>query len=262
MSTPRGLDFALAQAVDRYIGDRIVGLAPPIPVLDPAVQARFGVRHLFLGETRLQTPALLSLVRGGFAITSRLSYSRSRDLRFLIAHELAHTFSYTLKGPEQYPVLRAVEQNTEAMANFGARAILMPRTFLSPLIQGDLELPHLLYHARRLDVYPHWLAQRLIGDLELRQAAFFTYDWTRRGLRRKSTLDVRSASTLDRRCLRSIGQQLRRLRGEHQSRWTVSHSRGQSVAVACAEVDGLFGTCRRVYVLVSGDDIGTGGSTC
>jgi hypothetical protein len=102
-------------------------------------------------------------VVGGFEIVTRVPAREGRNLRYVIAHECAHTFFYEMSSERRPPVHRR-DALEEPLCNFGARELLLPRRGLALLDGPDFDLKGILAAARRYDVLPQWVAMRLLVD--------------------------------------------------------------------------------------------------
>jgi len=243
--------------MEAYIASRTGALRIPQDI--PGKSGRlFNVSRIEVAVRSCKRVAILRAVRGGFMIMTRIPKSQWRHLCIVVAHELAHTFFYEFRGQHLVPTHRP-HPYEEALCDYGARALLIPRTKIPEEAFERCSLDDIISISKSLDAYPHWVATRLFVDLEAREGAFFVYRSTPLGFEKHPNREtVTDGCRLDRTMLFS----LRRLIAEHASdrRFSVDRvhlgkaGRGGCFTVEGREVDdessSMFAQGRAFHVLV------------
>lgn len=202
------------KGLESYIARKTENVRVPV---DPgaSLYQDFGVKRLKLrrDETR---GARITPVRGGFVVEHAPTES-TRSRRFLIAHELAHTYFYELRGEGRVPRSKP-HPREEELANYGARAILMPLGILRERLQGEIDLDGILDTAQELDVFPHWLAFRTMRDLDWQTGVFAHFIGDDRGLDYVPNDEVVALRVLSKRRLRKwLRAEVAKARAEKQT---------------------------------------------
>ena len=182
--------WPVIERLESYIAERTDGLPVPIAITKQLLQ-QFRVLEIRIirkrtsvrtGLIRLVDKVLLEPAQGGFVIKTRVPWGKGLDFRFLIAHELAHTYFYFWKDSKSVPV-HLPHQAEEKLCDIGARALLMPRNVIERKIpEGSfLSISALGQLAHDLDVPIDWVATRVLCDLRITEGAFFVYEVVRDG---------------------------------------------------------------------------------
>ncbi len=195
------LSFQEMKEMENYVEKHINGMRVPIN-MNRAFYGKFNVLKLVyekggrfnVGEeghglgNRVDKdyPTPRSSIRpvpGGFIISIAALAPMFRDYRHLLAHELAHTYFYEYKGPKEIPI-HSRRANEEGLCNYGARAILVPKSAISNLDIEKVRLKDILRISTNLNVWPQCLIARLSTDLRLLNVALLVYE-LREGMLRK-----------------------------------------------------------------------------
>lgn len=159
--------------IESYVNDKIKGLSIPIDMFGE-ILSRFNVQKVDLFYKTKAPTAIIRPIRGGFIIETRVPPGRKHAIKYLIAHELIHTFFYRFIGPNESPI-HYRQPFEEELCDFGARAILIPRCAIPQDIGENLSVGLILDLCSSLDVKPKWLMVRLINDLEMLNCSLLIY---------------------------------------------------------------------------------------
>lgn len=157
--------------MEAFIEDRISGLRIPIDV-HGIVLARFNILDVINKQTKCR--AMIKPVKGGFIIETSVPKAMVKDFRFILAHEFAHTYFYELQGNSEIPK-HFGESYEEELCDYGARALLIPKSVLSIINKKNIRIYELINLSEKLNVFPHWIVTRLNRDLSLSEMSFLTY---------------------------------------------------------------------------------------
>jgi Zn-dependent peptidase ImmA (M78 family) len=192
------INSEIRKSLEDYINKRIKGLKVPINVQGDILN-RFGIlRIVQRGKGR---SAFIQPCKGGFTIFSRVSPTKI-NYRFLIAHEIAHTFFYDFRGPDEYPI-HYPEPFEEELCDFGARAILIPKFIISPNLIKNPSLKKIIELSSVLEIEPQWLMLRLIENANLFNSAFLIFQAFEESLELKKKVNSPSL-TLNRKIIGDV----------------------------------------------------------
>lgn len=175
------------RAMEAYITERLRGIEPPITVCQ-TLSRRFGILRIRTGVSSKYAAILMPVV-GGFEIVTRVPAYQDRNLRYVVAHEYAHTFFYDLVSHSERPIHRR-EPLEEALCNLGAREFLLPHRDIRATTTSSITLSYIHATAMRYDLLPQWVAARLFVDRPADTVCFCMYSETRDSIVRIPNSDV------------------------------------------------------------------------
>jgi len=169
------LPYYQKSKMEDYIENKISGLESPIDMLGTIIE-RFNIVEIkWILPKSKETTTTIKPVKGGFIIRTPIPYKKKeKALRFVLAHEYAHTFFYQNSQPDNIP-RHNPDPYEEALCDYGARAILIPRSIISSIPIEKLSIKDFLKLSETLNILPQWLIHRITMDLHMIDLGFFIY---------------------------------------------------------------------------------------